>query len=52
MSTYWVEACMHAKTNTQASLVYSKETGIEVNTEKTTYTMFKTRGQRAGKVTS
>jgi len=38
---------MHAKP-TEASQVYSKEIGLEVNTEKNTY-MVMTRGQRAGK---
>jgi hypothetical protein len=43
---------MHEKTNTEASLVYGKETGVEVHIEKTTFYMFKTRDQRAGKVIS
>ena len=38
---------MHEK-STEVSLVYSKEIGLEVNTEKNTY-MFMTRGQLAGK---
>ena len=40
---------MHAK-STEASLVYSKEIGLEVNIEKSTYML--TRGQRVGKFTS
>jgi hypothetical protein len=46
----WPEACVLAKSKA-ASLVYSKEIGLEVNTEKTTY-MVMTRGQRGGLVTS
>ena len=45
-----MHACMHAK-STEVSLGYSKETGLDVNTEKTTY-MVMNRGQYARKVTS
>jgi len=49
MLIYWAEAyIIYAKKNTQALVVAGKETGLEVNSEKTKY-MIIPRYQNAGR---
>jgi len=49
MSIYWPEAYVHTiKKNTEAFALASRETGLEVNSDKTKY-MFMSRDQKAGR---
>jgi hypothetical protein len=49
MLIYWAEAYIHTiKKNTEAVVLANRETGLEVNADKTKY-MFMSRDQNAGR---